>query len=54
MNYSISVPRLAGFPILVNDAESRLDVQVRRGHIYLTIYDEDGNVVVPTRDIPVK
>jgi hypothetical protein len=42
------------FPILVNDAESRLDVQVRRGHIYLTIYDEDGNVVVPTRDIPVK
>ncbi|MBQ5935145.1 MAG: metallophosphoesterase [Bacteroidales bacterium] len=42
------------FPIIVNDAESRLDVQVRNGHIYLTIYDEDGNIVVPTRDIPVK
>lgn len=42
------------FPILVNDAESRLDVQVRRGHIYLTIYDEDGNIIVPTKDIPVK
>lgn len=42
------------FPILVNDAESRLDVRVERGHIYVTIYDEAGNVVVPTRDIPVK
>ena len=42
------------FPILVNDSESRLDVRVERGHIYVTIYDEAGNVVVPTRDIPVK
>ena len=42
------------FPILVNDDESRLDVRVERGHIYCTIYDEAGNVVVPTRDIPVK
>ena len=42
------------FPILVNDAESRLDVRVERGHIYCTIYDEAGNVIVPTRDIPVK
>ena len=42
------------FPILVNDSESRLDVRVERGHIYVTLYDEAGNVVVPTRDIPVK
>jgi hypothetical protein len=43
-----------GFPILVNDNESRLDVQVERGRISLTIYDEAGNVVVPTRTLPVK
>ena len=42
------------FPIIVNDAESRLDVKVTRGHIYLTIYDEEGNVTVPTKDIIVK
>ena len=42
------------FPILVNDAESRLDVRAERGHIFVTIYDEDGHVVVPTRDISVK
>ena len=42
------------FPIIVNDNQSRLDVKVRRGHIYLTVYDEAGNVLVPTRDIPVK
>ena len=42
------------FPILVNDDESRLDVKVERGHIYVTIYNEAGEVVVPTRDIPVK
>ena len=42
------------FPILVNDSESRLDVRVERGHIYVTIYDEDSNITVPTRDIPVK
>ena len=40
------------FPILINDNESRLDVKVRRGHIEVTIYDEEGRVVVPTRDIP--
>ena len=34
------------FPILVNDSESRLDVRVERGHIYVTIYDEAGNVVI--------
>ena len=43
-----------GFPILVNDNESRLDVQVERGRISLTIYDEAGNIVVPTRTLPVK
>ena len=42
------------FPILVNDDESRLDVRVENGHIYLTIYNEAGEVVVPTRDIKVK
>ena len=42
------------FPIIVNDNQSRLDVKVRRGHIYLTVYDEAGKVLVPTRDIPVK
>ena len=42
------------FPILVNDDESRLDVRVERGHIYVTVYDEAGNITVPTRDIPVK
>ena len=42
------------FPILVNDDESRLDVRVERGRILLTIYDEGGNVVVPTREIKVK
>ncbi|MBR5018341.1 MAG: metallophosphoesterase [Bacteroidales bacterium] len=41
------------FPILVNDDESRLDVRVQRDRISLTIYDEDGKVVVPTREIPV-
>ncbi|MCR5710605.1 MAG: metallophosphoesterase [Bacteroidales bacterium] len=42
------------FPILVNDDESRLDVKVRRGHIYVTVYGEDGSMTVPTRDIEVK
>ena len=42
------------FPILVNDDESRLDVKIERGHIYVTIYNEAGEVVVPTRDIKVK
>ena len=42
------------FPILVNDDESRLDVRVEKGHIYLTIYNEAGEVVVPTRDLKVK
>ena len=42
------------FPILVNDDESRLDVRVERGHIYVTVYDDDGRVTVPTRDIPAK
>ena len=42
------------FPLLINDNQSRLDVKVTRGHIFVTIYDEDGNVVVPTRDIQVK
>lgn len=41
------------FPILVNDDQSRLEVRVRSGHIYVTVYDEAGNVTVPTRDIPV-
>ena len=39
------------FPILVNDNQSRLDVQVEKGRIYLTVYDEDGHVTVPTRTL---
>ena len=39
---------------VMEDTEMRLDVKVERGHIYVTIYNEAGEVVVPTRDIPVK
>ena len=42
------------FPILVNDNQSRLDVQVRKGLIEATVYDEAGTVTVPTYTIPVK
>ena len=42
------------FPILINDDESRLDVKVRKNRIEATIYDEEGNVTVPTYSIPVK
>lgn len=42
------------FPILVNDNQSRLDVKAERGRIEVTVYDEDGRSVVPTRIIPVK
>jgi hypothetical protein len=42
------------FPILVNDNESRLDVQVRKDRIEATIYDEEGHVTVPTYTISLK
>ena len=42
------------FPILVNDNESRLDVQVRKDRIEATVYDEEGKATVPTYTIPVK
>ena len=42
------------FPILVNDDESRLDVQVRKDRIEATVYDEEGRATVPTYTIPVK
>ena len=42
------------FPILVNDNQSRLDVQVRKGRIEATVYDEAGKATFPTYTIPVK
>jgi hypothetical protein len=42
------------FPILINDDESRLDVQVWKDRIEATIYDEAGKITVPTYTIPVK
>ena len=43
-----------GFPILVNDNQSRLDVSVEKGQISVTVYDEDGKITVPTNIIKVK
>jgi hypothetical protein len=42
------------FPILVNDDESRLDVQVWKDRIEATVYDEAGKATVPTYTIKVK
>ena len=42
------------FPILVNDDESRLDVQVWKDRIEATVYDEAGKASVPTYTIKVK
>ena len=39
------------FPIFVNDNHSRLDVKVEKGRVYLTVYDENNNVTVPTMEI---
>lgn len=42
------------FPILINDDQSRLDVQVRKDRIEATVYDEEGKVTVPTYTISIK
>ncbi len=42
------------FPILINDDESRLDVQVWKDRIEATVYDEAGKATVPTYTIKVK